>query len=516
MLPGEVPAEARGPVALEARGIVKRYGPLVANDAIDLVVARGAVHAVMGENGAGKSTLMSILYGMQQPDAGTILVGGRPVVYHSALDAIAEGMGMVHQAFKLFNSLTVWENVVYGMEPSRHGLIDRRAAIASVAAIAARYQLAVDPLAVVGTLSVGVRQRVEILKALYRDARILILDEPTAVLTPQERDGLFAVIRHLAADGRTILFVTHKLHEVMTITDRVTVLRDGRVVESMATSETSPRAIIRAMTGRAVSLTVEKGPAAPGAPVLVAEGLTVLSGGGRPLVDRASLVVRAGEIVGIAGVAGNGQSELIEALTGLRRPDGGAVSIAGRIVTAADVADHRDAGLAYIPEDRATTGTARAASAADNLAMGFQRRPPLARHGLLDLGAVANAARAMIARFGIKIGSETLAVGTLSGGNLQKVVVARELTHKAPLLIAEQPTRGVDVGAIEFIHAELVAERDRGAAVLLVSAELTEILALADRILVMYEGRILAEVAADSATEEGLGLLMAGRLQEAA
>ncbi len=515
MQPEETAAGQRA-AALAARGIVKRYGALLANDAIDLTVGRGEVHAVMGENGAGKSTLMSILYGMQRPDAGEIRLGGRKVEYRSALDAIAEGMGMVHQAFKLFNSLTVWENVVYGMEPARHGLIDRRAAIDRVGEIAARYQLAVDPRAVVGTLSVGVRQRVEILKALYRDARILILDEPTAVLTPQERDGLFAVIRHLAADGRTILFVTHKLHEVMTITDRVTVLRDGRVVETMATAETSPRAIIRAMTGRAVSLTVEKSAATPGAPVLVADALTVLSEGGRPLVDRASLTVRAGEIVGIAGVAGNGQSELIEALTGLRRPDGGSVSIAGRDVTAADVAAHRAVGLAYIPEDRATTGTARAASAADNLAMGFQHQPPLERHGLLDGGAVAAAARAMISRFGIKISSEKTAVGALSGGNLQKVVVARELTHQAPLLIAEQPTRGVDVGAIEFIHAELVAERDRGAAVLLVSAELTEILALADRILVMYEGRILAEVDAATATEEALGLLMAGRVQEAA
>ncbi|HWJ75705.1 MAG TPA: ABC transporter ATP-binding protein [Kaistia sp.] len=505
------------PVAeLEARGIVKRYGPLVANDRIDLVVARGEVHAVMGENGAGKSTLMSILYGLQQPDAGEILVRGRKVEYRSALDAIAEGMGMVHQAFKLFNSLTVWENVVYGMEPSRHGFIDRRAAIARVGEIAARYRLAVDPAAVVGSLSVGVRQRVEILKALYRDARILILDEPTAVLTPQERDGLFDVIRHLAADGRTILFVTHKLHEVMTITDRVTVLRDGRVVERMVTADTSPREIIRAMTGRAVNLKVEKAVSAPGAPVLVAEKLTVLSDDGRPLVDRASLTVCGGEIVGIAGVAGNGQTELIEALAGLRQPYRGSVSIAGRNVTAAGVDEHRVAGLAYIPEDRAVTGTARAASAADNLAMGFHRYPPLARRGLLDGRALATEARAMIARFGIKIGSEKLAVGTLSGGNLQKVVVARELTHRAPLLIAEQPTRGVDVGAIEFIHSELVAERDRGAAVLLVSAELSEILALADRILVMYEGRVLAEVDAATATEEALGLLMAGRVQEAA
>jgi ABC-type uncharacterized transport system ATPase subunit len=360
-----------------------------------------------------------------------------------------------------------------------------------------------------------VRQRVEILKALYRDARVLILDEPTAVLTPQERDGLFDIIRHLTADERTILFVTHKLHEVMAITDRVTVLRDGKVVDRMVTAETSAREIIRAMTGRAVNLTVEKRPAEPGAVVLEARGLTVAADGGKPVVDAVDLTVRAGEIVGIAGVAGNGQTELIEALTGLRIPDGGKVAIHGTDVTRLDVERHRDAGLAYIPEDRATTGTALAASAADNLAMGFQARPPLSKGRLLDGRAVAAHARALIARFGVKIGSEQLPVGTLSGGNLQKVVVARELSHAAPLLIAEQPTRGVDVGAIEFIHGQLVAERDRGGAVLLVSAELTEILALSDRVLVMFDGRILAELPAAEADEETLGLLMAGRVGEA-
>ncbi|MCX5517679.1 ABC transporter ATP-binding protein [Kaistia defluvii] len=502
-------------IELEARSIVKRYGPLVANDHIDLSVLSGEVHAVMGENGAGKSTLMSILYGMQAPDSGQIFLRGAEMRYRSALDAIGAGMGMVHQAFKLFNSLTVWENVVYGMEPTRFGFIDRREAARRVAALADRYRLQVDPNAVVGQLSVGVRQRVEILKALYRDARVLILDEPTAVLTPQERDGLFDIIRNLTADDRTILFVTHKLHEVMAITDRVTVLRDGKVVDRMVTSETSAREIIRAMTGRAVNLTVEKRPSEPGAVVLEARGLTVATDGGKPVVDRVDLAIRAGEIVGIAGVAGNGQTELIEALTGLRIPDGGKVAINGADVTALDVERHRDAGLAYIPEDRATTGTALAASAADNLAMGFQRKPPLSNGRLLDAGAVTAHAKKLIDRFGVKIGSEQLAVGTLSGGNLQKVVVARELSHAAPLLIAEQPTRGVDVGAIEFIHAQLVAERDRGGAVLLVSAELTEILALSDRVLVMFDGRILAELPAAEADEETLGLLMAGRVGEA-
>jgi general nucleoside transport system ATP-binding protein len=500
---------------LAAIGIVKRYGSLVANDHVDLAVERGEVHVVMGENGAGKSTLMSILYGMQAPDEGRILLLGSEVRYRSALDAIAEGVSMVHQAFKLFNSLTVWENVVYGCEPQRAGFVDRAAAITKVGALAQRYHLGVDPSAIVGRLSVGVRQRVEILKALHRDARILILDEPTAVLTPQERDALFAVIRNLTASGRTVIFVTHKLHEAMAIGDRVTVLRDGRVAASMTTKETSPSEIIRAMIGRAVNLMVEKGPAKLGAAVLKVDSLTVQRAG-RPAVDRVNLAVRAGEIVGIAGVAGNGQTELIEALTGLLPPDQGRVEIAGHDVTRRDVEQHRLAGLAYIPEDRAATGAAPEASAADNLAMGYHRAPPLARRGLLDHRALAAHARRLIARFGVRIGSEADEVGSLSGGNLQKLVVARELSHEGPLLIAEQPTRGVDVGATEFIHRLLIAERDKGRATLLVSAELNEIMALSDRILVMFEGRVLAEVPGGEADEEALGFLMAGRIREAA
>ncbi|QND44614.1 ABC transporter ATP-binding protein (plasmid) [Rhizobium lusitanum] len=503
-------------IELEVIGIVKRFGSLVANDHVDLSVMRGEVHAVMGENGAGKSTLMSILYGEQAPDAGSIVLRGKEVQYRSTLDAIGHGMGMVHQAFKLFNSLSVWENVVYGHEPARFGFIDRKEAIARVVALAERYRLQVDPIAKVSALSVGVRQRVEILKALYRNARILILDEPTAVLTPQERDGLFDVIRNLTADERTILFVTHKLHEVMAITDRVTVLRNGKVTERMVTSDTTPREIIHAMTGRTVNLTVQKSAAKPGDVVLSVNDLVIRAGGMKPVVDHLSLDVRTGEIVGIAGVAGNGQNELIEALTGLSHPDSGTVTIAGANVTFRDIESHRQAGLAYVPEDRAVTGTAKAASAADNLAMGFQRKAPLARGFLIDRGAVMNHARSLIARFTIKIGGEAVPVATLSGGNLQKVVIARELSHQAPLLIAEQPTRGVDVGAIEFIHGELVRERDRGCAILLVSAELSEILALSDRILVMYEGRVLADIPASEADEEKLGLLMAGRMAEAA
>jgi len=331
------------------------------------------------------------------------------------------------------------------------------------------------------------------------------------VLTPQERDGLFAVMRRLAADGRTILFVTHKLNEVMAITDRVTVLRDAKVVARMKTRETTAGEIIRAMTGRNVDLQIERGAATPGALMLEVEGLTIGSPGGRPLVDGVAFAVRAGEIVGLAGVAGNGQNELVEALVGLRRPDAGEVRIAGASVGEADVAGHRAAGLAYIPEDRVSVGAALGADAADNFAMGFQRDPPLSRSGWLDPGAMAARARALIDKFGVRIASEHAPASSLSGGNLQKLVVARELSHAAPVLVAEQPTRGVDIGATEFIHGQLVAERDNGRAVLLVSAELSEILALSDRILVMYEGRILADVPRAQASEEALGLLMAGR-----
>ena len=501
---------------LEATGIVKRYGTLLANDHVDLAVSRGEIHAVIGENGAGKSTLMSILYGLQQPDEGTIRLRGKEVRFHSAQDAIAEGMGMVHQAFKLFNSLTVWENITYGTEPRRAGFIDRREARRRVSELGKRYRLLVDPNAVVGKLSVGVRQRVEILKALYREAKILILDEPTAVLTPQERDGLFDVMKRLVADERTILFITHKIHEVMAITDRVTVLRDGRVVARMATREASAGEIVRAMTGRSVSLRVDKATPKPGDVVLEARDLTVASHHGRPLVDKVTLSVRSGEIVGIAGVAGNGQTELVETLTGARSPDAGAVLVHGVDVTSAGVDAHREAGLAHIPEDRASVGTALPASVADNLAMGFHQHAPLSLRGLLDRRAITDHARKLIDKFGIRIGTEKLPVGTLSGGNLQKVVVARELSHTAPVLIAEQPTRGVDIGAIEFIHRQLLAERDRGCAILLISAELGEVMALSDRILVMYEGRILADVPGKNASEQQLGLLMAGRMAEAA
>jgi general nucleoside transport system ATP-binding protein len=500
---------------LEMVDIVKRYPGVLANDHVDLTVERGEIHAVMGENGAGKSTLMAILYGLQTPDEGYIKLDGKSMFFHSPLDAIDHGIGMVHQSFKLFESLTVWENIVYRREPKRGLFIDAAEAKRQVAALAEQHGMPIDPMARVGALPVGVRQRLEILKALYRQARILILDEPTAVLTPAEATALFGVMRGLADQGCSILLVTHKLNEVMAVSDRITVLRDGRVTDRMNTAETSPAKIVRAMTGRNVLLTVPKAPIAPGAVRLEIEGLTV-SEDDRPAVDALSLTLCEGEILGIAGVAGNGQSELVEAIMGLRPAASGRIVLNGTEITKLPLAARRAVGLSYIAEDRTRTASAAAASAMDNLSLGFHRNPPLAAHGLLKLGAMRNWARGLIAKFGIKIANERVAVGTLSGGNLQKIVIARELAHDAPVLIAEQPTRGVDVGAIEFIHAELVRERDRGHAILLVSAELSEILALADRILVMYEGRVVAALPRAEADEATLGFYMAGGQAEAA
>jgi simple sugar transport system ATP-binding protein len=499
---------------VEMIGITKRYPGVLANDEIDLAAERGEIHGLMGENGAGKSTLMAILYGLQSPDSGHIRLDGKTVFLRSPLDAIDHGVGMVHQSFKLFESLTVWENVVYRREPVRGLFIDAAAARRQVTELARLHGLPIDPDARVADLPVGVRQRLEILKALYRKARILILDEPTAVLTPGEAQSLFAVMRNLAAGGCAIFLVTHKLNEVMAVSDRITVLRDGRVTARLATAQTDAAEIVRAMTGRNVLMTVRRSPAAPGPIRLSVDRLTV-SGHGRPAVDAVSFALRGGEILGVAGVAGNGQGELIDAIMGLR-PGDGEIQLDGRPISRLAIAERRAAGIAYIPEDRTRTGSAAAASAMDNLAMGFQRRPPLARRGLLRMAAMRDWARRLIRKFDVRIADESVAVGTLSGGNLQKIVIARELAHDAPVLIAEQPTRGVDVGAIEFIHAELVRERDRGHAILLVSAELSEILALSDRILVMYEGRFVVELPREAADEAVLGFYMAGGRKEAA
>lgn len=502
-------------IELELRGITKRFPGVLANDHIDLRVEHGEIHALMGENGAGKSTLMSILYGVYTADAGEIIVGGIPRRFSSPIDAIEAGLGMVFQSFKLFPSMTVAENVVFRAEPTTMGRIDRKEAERRVAEIAETYGLAVDAQARVSSLPVGVLQRVEILKALYREARVLILDEPTAVLTPQERDRLFDVLRRLAADGRTIIFITHKLKEVLELSDRVTVLRDGRAVADLVTAETSAAEITRHMTGRSVVLDVFPPSPTLGDPVLVCTELTVRVDG-RPVVDQVSLTVRSGEIVGIAGVAGNGQSELVEAIAGLRSTEGGRIELAGVDLTSLPVHSRREAGLSYIPEDRHEVGTAAPASARDNLLMGYQRLRKFRPRWLLDRRVVDAHARSLVDTYGVKIPDIATPVSALSGGNLQKIIVARELAHDAPLLIAEQPTRGVDIGAIEFIHQQIIDHRDRGGAVLLVSAELSEILNLAGRVLVMFEGKVVAELDPAAATEAELGLLMAGARRAAA
>jgi ABC-type uncharacterized transport system ATPase subunit len=495
---------------LELRGITKRFPGVLANDHVDLKVRSGEIHAVVGENGAGKTTLMSILYGLVQPDEGEILVGGRSVRFATALDAIEAGLGMVHQAFKLFPTLTVAENVVYRSEPRRGWFLDRDAAAEQVRKLAGEYGLAVDPKARIEDLPVGVLQRVEILKALYRRARVLILDEPTAVLTPQERDGLFAVMRRLREGGHTILFVTHKLNEVMAVSDRVTVLRNGRVVADLITSQTSPGEISRLMTGRDIDLMATTRGRGGGRELLKVEELTVIDEHGLPRLAEVSLVVREGEIVGVAGVAGNGQNELVDAITGLVRPDRGRIELNGVDITAADPGRRREAGLAYVPEDRHRVGTAAGGEVWANLLMGYQRSEQFRHRLRLRRQAVRDHARRLIGEYDVRVRDEDVPVATLSGGNLQKLVVAREMSHQSPLLVAEQPSRGVDVGAIEFLHRQLLSFRDRGGGILLISAELWELLALSTRILVMYEGRIVAELDPATAGEAELGVYMTG------
>ncbi|MEV0906492.1 ABC transporter ATP-binding protein [Streptomyces hokutonensis] len=489
--------------AVELRGITKRFHGTLANDSVDLTVGRGEIHALMGENGAGKSTLMSILYGKERADAGSIRIDGREVTFGDPSAAMAAGLGMVHQSFKLFDSLTVAENVVYAAEPRRFGLVDRAAARRRVQELAEEHGLAVDPDARVGELPVGLRQRVEILKLLHRGARTLILDEPTAVLTPAEADALFTVLKSLAAQGRTVILVTHKLREVLEGSDNVTVLRDGRVVARLVTADTSADEIAAAMTGRAVELDRVHAPGTPGDVVLDVRDLTT------DAVHDVGLTVHAGEIVGIADVAGNGQSELIEALAGLRPVAAGQVRLKGRDITHASATERRAQGLAYVPEDRHAVGTAPAATVADNLAMGHHRTS-LSVKGLLPPASVRAHAGRLIERFGIKAATPEVPASALSGGNLQKLLIGRELAHEAPLLLVEQPTRGVDIGAIQNIHDQIVAYRDAGHAVLLVSAELSEIRGLADRVLVMYEGRVTATYTKDEADERALGLAMAG------
>ena len=501
---------------LELRGITKQFPGVLANDHIDFDLRRGEVHALLGENGAGKSTLMSILYGLYTADSGRILMNGEPVTISSPKDAINLGIGMVHQHFMLIPVMTVTENIVLANEPVHAGiLLDQRAAEERVEEVARTFKFAVDPHATVQNITVGQQQRVEIMKALYRNADVVILDEPTAVLTPQEAQELFEILRTLTREGISIIFITHKLNEVLEIADRITVLRRGKKVETIPREGATEDSLARAMVGREVLLRVEKTPANPGDVLLHVEDLQVRDDRGLEAVRGVSLDVRAGEIVGIAGVDGNGQSELIDALTGLRSVASGSITVHGEDLTRATAREALDAGLGHIPEDRHRRGLVLDFNLAENLVLHDYGKEPFSRLGWINPRRWFRWAAGLLREFDVRGGGPTTRGGSLSGGNQQKVVVAREVSRDPSVLIAAQPTRGLDVGAIEFVHGRLVEQRDAGKAVLLVSLELEEILSLSDRILVLYEGRIVAEFPPD-VTEEEVGIAMTGARQREA
>ncbi|MEX2422283.1 MAG: ABC transporter ATP-binding protein [Actinomycetota bacterium] len=496
---------------LELKGITKRFPGVIANDHVDLTVQPGEIHALLGENGAGKTTLMNILYGLYRADEGEVLIDEGPVHFDSPRDAIAAGLGMVHQHFMLVPVFTVTENIILGVETTGpFGLLHLNEASRRVKDISRRYGLEVPPDAVVEDLPVGIQQRAEIVKALYREAEVLILDEPTAVLTPQETEELFDVMRSLRDAGTSIVFITHKLKEVLAIADTITVLRRGQVVGTTTPAEISEEELATMMVGRAVHLTVAKAPAEPAATVLVVEDLVVEDDRRQVAVNDVSFEVRAGEIVCIAGVQGNGQTELAEALTGLRGIRSGRVHILGRNVTKASPKEVLRTGVAHVPEDRLRDGVIVDFSIADNLVLNTYDLPPFARWIVRDEGEVVRAAEERARAFDIRTPSVLQPVSTLSGGNQQKTIVAREFSRESRLIIASQPTRGLDVGSVEYIHSRLVEQRDRGAAVLIVSVELDAVMGLADRIAVMFRGRIVDVLPADRANREELGLMMAG------
>jgi general nucleoside transport system ATP-binding protein len=506
-----------GEAVLELRGITKQFPGVLANDHVDVDVLRGEVHALLGENGAGKSTLMNILYGLYHPDSGEIYLNGKKTTFASAKDAISSGIGMVHQHFMLIPVMTVAENIVLAEEPTHaRVMLDFGEARQRVRELSERFNLAVDPDARIQDITVAQQQRVEILKALYRGAEILVLDEPTAVLTPQEAAELFSIIAGLKAEGNSIIFISHKLHEVLEVADRITVLRRGKKIDTVSAAGATEESLARMMVGREVLLRVDKPPAAPGEKLLEVAGLQVFDDRGLEKVQGISFQVRAGEIVGIAGVDGNGQTELIDALTGLRRFAAGTVRVAGEEQgERSSPRDMLDAGVGHIPEDRQRRGLVLEFSIAENIALHDYCFEPDSRLGWLYPGRLVTRAAGLIGDFDVRGGGPQTRAGALSGGNQQKVVVAREVARNPKVLIAAQPTRGLDVGAIEYVHRRLVAERDAGRAVLLVSLELDEILSLSDRILVVFEGKIVGEYGPE-VSEEELGIAMTGGRRKAA
>ncbi|RKQ93805.1 nucleoside ABC transporter ATP-binding protein [Solirubrobacter pauli] len=495
--------------ALELRGITKRFGALVANNSVDFELRRGEIHALLGENGAGKSTLMNVLYGLHQPDEGQILLDGEPVTIDSPRRAIGLGIGMVHQHFMLVPVMTVAENLVLGAEPRSGLLLDYKGAAKRVRELSSQFGLAVDPDAKVEDIGVGTQQRVEILRALFRGAKVLVLDEPTAVLTPQEAQDLFVVLRRLTEQGTSVVFISHKLNEVLDIADRVTVLRRGEKIDTVSTEGATERSLAGLMVGREVLLRVEKPEQTLGDPLLTLEHVSAVDDRELPAVDDVSLEVRAGEIVGLAGVDANGQSELIEAIMGLRTPTAGKITAAGKDVTRCGPRDTLAAGVSHIAEDRHRRGLVLEFDLAENLCLREYKTPAFSTRGFLSPSKMVARARKLLQEFDVRGGDPETRAGALSGGNQQKVVIARELTADPKVIIAAQPTRGLDVGAIEFVHRRLVEERDAGKGVLLVSLELEEIRSLSDRVLVIYEGRIVAELPPE-ASEEDFGVYMTG------
>jgi simple sugar transport system ATP-binding protein len=498
---------------IELRGITKRFGNVLANDQVSIKVEPGTIHAIVGENGAGKSTAMRIAYGFYRADSGEILINGEVCEIETPHDAIALGVGMVHQHFMLVDTMSVAENIVLGAEPGNEFALDLGKAATEIRKLSEEFKLAVNPNALIENLSVGQQQRVELLKALYRRAQLLILDEPTAVLTPQEVDEFFAILRRMREQGKTVVIITHKLAEVLAISDEVTVMRDGKVVGRLQTKETNAAELARLMVGREVLLRVEKPDAKVGASVFSLQNVSVVDSDGSKRLDGVSFEVRAGEIVGIAGVEGNGQTELIEALSGLVESSRitGAVKFGGRDIANLNARSRRELGIAHIPEDRHRRGLLLEFSLAENSILGVHYRPPVtawAGNVFLDDQAIQKRAKEIIADFDVRPANPVLPARALSGGNQQKLIIGREFDLQPKLLLVSQPTRGVDIGAIEFIHRKLVALRDSGCAVLLVSAELEEVTSLSDRLLIIHDGRIVGEVDPKVATVEEIGLLM--------